>query len=697
MPDTAARLALFARRNEVARFTFAVTGIDLTGVAMAMQVRLGRGVPGAPLIALATVNTLAAEGLKLDGVTVANGVPTSIIKGRINQATMSDPAKVPYAGELGADTVLAYAMQWTLGGDARTRIEGDLIVRDTAFGSDNAPANRPAGSGAAAAGGNSTGSLTFGDQVVQVSISDADLLAPLVAQASGAAGDAVAARQAVDARVLAAADVLPVRTAGRLTFGLTDALKRFFLLVTPTDFRHPFIDRIARFHRSGVEQRALGGGPEFALTDATNRRWFTVTPRALSHPTIDAHAARLADLEAGKTGDWREIAPTAERMGLAIYGASHSRGFASLPVISGAAQPWGLRFVGGVRPDDAGGNTAAQFGSTVALNETATSELGETVASGIAAMIAQLLAAEDGIAAATMNQQLLLSSSGQPGTPVTELADPASPYHQRLLAATQYGASTAATAGKTFASAGMAFPSGASDYAQGVSRETYVAKVRVLRLAAEAKARAESGLATRPYPIFLAQPAAHLHQGSAVPSIALAHLDLTADRYIGFACPSYIYPVGGDQLHFTALGSKWLGAQIGWFIKRWLWNGEKVAPLVPTVRASGARLLLRFPVRAGRRLVVDTATVPAQASWGFTAVDGAGAAVALSNPRLAGRDGIILDAASAPGAGFRLRYGWTGNGHVGLGNVRDDDPTVFDPGGLALPIRQWVPILEVTL
>lgn len=192
MPDTAARLALYARRNEVARFTIVVTGIDLTGVAMAMQVRLNRGVPGPPLIALATVATLAAEGLKLDSVTVTNGVPTSTIKGRINQSTMSDAAKVPYAGELGSDTTLAYAMQWTLNGDAQTRIEGDWIVRDTAFGSDNAPTNRPEGYGSRAAHGSASGSLAFGDQIIQVSIQDSDLLLPLISAATTAAQSAQA-------------------------------------------------------------------------------------------------------------------------------------------------------------------------------------------------------------------------------------------------------------------------------------------------------------------------------------------------------------------------------------------------------------------------------------------------------------------------------------------------------------------------
>lgn len=220
MADTAARLAILARRNEVLRFTIAVIGIDLTGVTMNMQVRLAPGDPGVPKIQLGTVNTLAAEGLKLDGVTVADGVPTSLIKGRINQATMSDATKVPYAAEQGKDSVLAYAMQWTLNGDANTRIEGAFIVRDSAYGSDNAPANRPSSyGGSQSTGGSDTGSLTFGDQVIRVSIDGVDIVAPLTSRAEAAATRAEAANAAA---TTLAADIPVARDNGRAA--LTAAL-----------------------------------------------------------------------------------------------------------------------------------------------------------------------------------------------------------------------------------------------------------------------------------------------------------------------------------------------------------------------------------------------------------------------------------------------------------------------------------------
>jgi hypothetical protein len=197
----AARLDLAARRNEVARFTIVVKGIDLTGVNMAMQVRLSKDNPML-LFALATVATVSAEGLKLDSVTMTNGVPTSIIKGRINASTMSDATKVPYAGEAGDNSNFAYAMQWTLNGDAQTRLYGDFIAVASAFGSDSAPANRPVGyGGSQQASVDDTGSLTFGDQIINVTLDDADILIPFAQSAAASAATAqTAAAQAQAAR-----------------------------------------------------------------------------------------------------------------------------------------------------------------------------------------------------------------------------------------------------------------------------------------------------------------------------------------------------------------------------------------------------------------------------------------------------------------------------------------------------------------
>lgn len=289
MADTAAHLAILARRNEVLRFTIAVVGLDMTNVAMNMQVRLARGTPGAPLIQLSTVNTLSAEGLKFDSVTVTNGITTSVIRGRINQSTMSDATKVPYAGEQGADTILAYAMQWTLNGDANTRLEGDFIVRDTAYGSDNAPTSRPASYRTGqVCGGGSSGSLTFGDQVINVTINGIDLLSAEIGKAAVSAASAAnsdaSAKSAADRAVQAVANLSAVITLGRPSItaaGLDASAGTFVFLATPSK-----AGALAKFRGRGGSV----GGQLRVILATLNGSTGTLVPGAVQTVTLPANA-----------------------------------------------------------------------------------------------------------------------------------------------------------------------------------------------------------------------------------------------------------------------------------------------------------------------------------------------------------------------------------------------------------------------
>lgn len=101
-------------------------GLDFTGAAMAMQARLYRDAPGAPLISL--VNAAAnAEGLSVTVTNVA-GVPTSHVQIRINETTAE--GLLLNAGAPGDDVKLVYDLHITGGGLPKTRwIEGSLIIR----------------------------------------------------------------------------------------------------------------------------------------------------------------------------------------------------------------------------------------------------------------------------------------------------------------------------------------------------------------------------------------------------------------------------------------------------------------------------------------------------------------------------------------------------------------------------------------
>lgn len=101
-------------------------GLDFTGATMAMQVRLYRDAPGAPLISL----TNAAPNAQGLSVSVANngGEMTSTLQIRINETTAE--ALLLNAGKPGDDIRLVQDLHITGGGFPKTRwTEGDLIIR----------------------------------------------------------------------------------------------------------------------------------------------------------------------------------------------------------------------------------------------------------------------------------------------------------------------------------------------------------------------------------------------------------------------------------------------------------------------------------------------------------------------------------------------------------------------------------------
>lgn len=136
---TTARLDLSVWRNDdVYEFPLRVRGMDLTSTPLAMQIRLGRDVPGAALVTLGKVTNGNAEGLRVAGTSIVDGIVTSDLRIRLNKSTRQ---ALPYVGEVGSDTPLDYALLI----DGRTRLVGDLVVLAHAYGSDGAPTNRPDG------------------------------------------------------------------------------------------------------------------------------------------------------------------------------------------------------------------------------------------------------------------------------------------------------------------------------------------------------------------------------------------------------------------------------------------------------------------------------------------------------------------------------------------------------------------------
>lgn len=193
----AAQVAIAADRYTPCVRTITFRGLDLTGVALRMQVRQNGDTPGAPMVDLQNVANAQAEGLKLVSVDVVDGYPTSIVQIRINETTIKDPAKFPFVGELGDASPFAYDLIGTLGGDKRVLMAGPFTVAAGVTGADNAPVNRPFGYGSRsdASGMRAGAILTFGETRIDVTVDGAALVAPQVEIATDAAAAAQADAQ----------------------------------------------------------------------------------------------------------------------------------------------------------------------------------------------------------------------------------------------------------------------------------------------------------------------------------------------------------------------------------------------------------------------------------------------------------------------------------------------------------------------
>ncbi|MBB3910828.1 sialate O-acetylesterase [Sphingomonas desiccabilis] len=189
---TDARWDMAFRRNNVRTFTIRLKGVDLTGKTMRQQVRLAPDTPGAPVIALETVTSATAEGLRLAAVEVVDGAPVSTIIGRYNLTTMRD--KLPYGGEVGDD----YPMVHEIEIDGKTRFYGRWVARATVLDSEAAPLQREplAGvqRGLVSADTVEISATISADEAIEVTLDGAGDLGPLLGSAQTAAA---AAQQAL--------------------------------------------------------------------------------------------------------------------------------------------------------------------------------------------------------------------------------------------------------------------------------------------------------------------------------------------------------------------------------------------------------------------------------------------------------------------------------------------------------------------
>jgi hypothetical protein len=358
-----------------------------------------------------------------------------------------------------------------------------------------------------------------------------------------------------------------------------------------------------------------------------------------------------------------------------ITGQSLSTGATS--VVVSAVQPFAnLSFNTGVR---AGGVNLTAF---VPLVETWDGSQGETIASGLANLIAAQEAQAGG--AYTM----LLSSHGVSGYPYSAIKKGTEAFANGMAQVTA-GLTIAAMTGQPYAARAVTVVHGESDHIAG--NLGYADDLLAWQSDYEADIAAITGVA-RPVPMFLCQMSAHTKYGQAtsrIPALQLAAARARPDR-IFVVGPKYFMPYT-DGVHLTGDGERWLGEYYAKAYRKVLIDGERWLPVQPQqIVRDGAVITIEFAVPAPP-LVLDEVTITNPGNFGFEFSDNSGATPAIAAVTLVGPTTVQVTLASAPvGGNRRIRYAHTGVAGQDAGpttgargNLRDSDPTV-SPNGYSL-------------
>jgi hypothetical protein len=515
--------------------------------------------------------------------------------------------------------------------------------------------------------------------------------------------------------------LVPEGSADRLR--LKDGQDRVFLDVTPETIRHVLIDFLSE--RSDAVAQALvpdASTDRLRLKDALDRIFLDVTPERLRHVEIDAlkasTEANTAEIASTRTKVTRlrlfsasipEQAAYTLRALLAhiiLYGQSVSIGVNGRPAISTVAGlAWARMFEGGLRSRDANVSSAAYnanfYASLVGLKEadTATDDgYGETGAYGMAEMIAQLLLDENGIDIGAIGQQFLFSAPGEGSQPISALQSGGT-YWPRVQADVANGQARGAALGQPYLVHGITWRQGERDTALGTNPATYKAALKDQVVGALRTYAAGVTGVDQPIPCIVYQFASHRHY-AADPLIAMALVELAeSEENFALSTPLYFMP-HSDLAHLTPASYRRLGAYEGIAWKRWLFDGVKprhLRPLAPTWL--NGSVIVPFDVPEGS-LVFDTATVTNPGNYGFSLVNNAGAAVAITGVSLIGTDRVLIKhSGGVLSAGSEVRYAWgTGLGDVTgptsgpRGNLRDRQGDSITYKGLRMD--NWCPIFR---
>ena len=332
-------------------------------------------------------------------------------------------------------------------------------------------------------------------------------------------------------------------------------------------------------------------------------------------------------------------------------------------------QPYeNLMFNTGVR---AGLNNLTSF---VPLVESQNGKYGETIASGMANLVAELEQAKG------RSYVISASAHGIGGLSYAELKKGTNSFTEGM-AQVQAAAEVAAEQGDTLAVRAVAIIHGETDHVIGTAN--YDQNLLEWQSDYEAETRAITNQLP-PVPMFLCQLSSwtkHNAASSPIPIAQLAAADARPGR-IFIVGPKYFLPYS-DGVHLTGHGERWLGEYYAKAYHRVLVEGEPWTPLRPqTLSRDGTVIVADFHVPSPP-LAFDTEQVSDPGNFGFEFWDSSGAPPAVVDVKIIGDTQVQITLAELPvGDNERLRYAYTGEpGNLGgpmtgpRGNLRDSDPT----------------------
>jgi hypothetical protein len=566
-----------------------------------------------------------------------------------------------------------------------------------------------------------------------LALGGASLIRQAISSASAAAASAAAAA--------ASAASIGWFSRGPAGFALTDVAGYRWLNITLTDIKHFAIDliksRLAALEAYTAKLPLIGtpGGATFSLVDSNGYNWLKATPTTLQHKVIEAMSSRIvAALRGPADPSIANMRIIAERIGLHMSGESLSLGHGS-PVVTVGTSTISDMFgnasltKASIVPDDISDISIASdpdlISNRAALTPTVETSYGadaddwtshgETPLTGCAQMIVQLLKDEDGIDFTEAGMRFLLADDGRNGGSITTEDETLTGLTaQRVYASFGQAQALYSALGKSYAPAAQMIITGTNDnasdsanYPGGADTKWFYTRAQTVQAQRQAKAIALKLISPNGrLPLLIGQTATHTNPSylAPIPHVALDQLQLAIDHpeFI-LACIQYAVQNGiNNDVHMTGAGSKQMGAYFGWHLKRLMFDGLRIAPMIPTFTAQNSQIIATFPIRPGHTItggltIADTTIL---SNWGVAAVDSGGVAKSLSNPRVVARDRIVWDAPAAPANTWKFRCGYTGNSTKGWTNIaetRADSALIFDPYALRLPMYRWLPICEVPL